>query len=415
MSPPPELAATLLEAESYIEERLFDPYGLLYAYIDIQTGKPFAPGVPTPAMTPVRARFDPWSYWSYEDSICAMGMYVDGQMRKYRVTGEQECLEKAHQVWLTVRNIYYTSQMHGRGTFMRPYGGLRTMEKFLEPLGTDQAGPLFHGLYAYMQQAEPHVKVEIADVLLQTLTWYEQQGFKYIYYKCLLHEWNVEGLHATSYYLPAIAWAAQWTGEAKWKKHLEAKRGLFESDGYCLFRGGQGAFCRGTDLPNFADILGTEFSMFVPPAQLEAAYEACLDNLKCYDEPKTSRRFFEESKEPGFKPYLHPMAEPYARDGGIGFPYYYTVHQGRHHPRHETHFLCALAALGHPGALDKAWELLGIQRDVPRDFTAMIIDDYEALPESVQLCARAVGVGIVEWFRNYWLLRSIKPTEEDST
>ena len=166
-------------------------------------------------------------------------------------------------------------------------------------------------------------------------------------------------------------------------------------------------------MPNLADILGPEFSSFISPAQLQAAYETCVDNLKHYDDPKTSRCFFMESKESRFKPYMHPMEEPYARDIGIGFPYYYTVHQGRHHPRHETHFMCSLAALGVPGALDKAWKLLSIRRDVPHDFTEMIIDDYEELPESVQFSARGVGLGIVEWFRNYWLLKSVTPNEEN--
>jgi len=51
--------------------------------------------------------------------------------------------------------------------------------------------------------------------------------------------------------------------------------------------------------------------------------------------------------------------------------------------------------------------LLALWRHVPTDFTAFLAEDYDRLPDTVHLYARSVGVGLVHWWRNYWLLRSI--------
>ena len=100
---------------------------------------------------PRRADIDPWAWWTYENSIENTGMYFDALVRKYEVTGDAACLQRCAELWLTVRDIYYASQVYGIGSFLRPYGGFEKMGQFAEPLGTDQAAPLFHGLYAVLE------------------------------------------------------------------------------------------------------------------------------------------------------------------------------------------------------------------------------------------------------------------------
>ena len=89
----------------------------------------------------------------------------------------------------------------------------------------------------------------------------------------------------------------------------------------------------------------------------------------------------------------------------MGYAYFFSVHGGRQRPRHEVHFLCALAALGYPGALEQAADLLSHRKSIPLDFTDYLAEDYSELPEEVRLFARSISTGLVEWFRNYWLLR----------
>ena len=77
-------------------------------------------------------------------------------------------------------------------------------------------------------------------------------------------------------------------------------------------------------------------------------------------------------------------------------------------PRHEIHFLIALAALGYrrQETMAQALELTSHCRRVPEDFTEFLCDDYDKLPETVHLYARSVGTLLVQWWRNYWFLRA---------
>jgi hypothetical protein len=301
-----------------------------------------------------------------------------------------------------LRNTYSCSQVYGIGSFLRPYGGYEGMNDFVEPLGTDQASPMFSALYLYQKYADDTTKAQISDVLLKSLTWYERQGFEYFYYKCFIHEWNVTYQHAASYYLQAIAWAAKTTGEQKWRDHLAAKMALFQQEGFTPFGNGQGSFCWGSDIVVLADIMGDEFSKSITPDMLRSSYESCQARLAEYKEPGLIKRIFPESAEPGFKPYLRPG---FKREESMGYSYFYSVHGGRQRPRHEVHFLCALAALGYPRALEQAAELLSHRKNIPLDFADYMSEDYDELPEEVRLFARSISTGLVEWFRNYWLLR----------
>jgi hypothetical protein len=49
--------------------------------------------------------------------------------------------------------------------------------------------------------------------------------------------------------------------------------------------------------------------------------------------------------------------------------------------------------------------LLSHRKSIPLDFADYMSEDYDELPEEVRLFARSISTGLVEWFRNYWLLR----------
>jgi len=393
---------TAREAEKYIESHLFDPFGLMYSGIDLRTGKPFERDFVTPVKVSRRAAFDPWTYWTYEDSIMAMGQYIDGLLRKFELTGDRESLVKAGKVWQVVKNIYYCSQIHGIGSFLRPYGGYLGMHRFLEPLGTDQAGPLFHGLYLYMKHVGGEEAAEIADIMLRTLDWYEQQNFRYFYYKSFVHHWDIPFQHAASYYLPAIAWAARVTGSEKWERHLRDKLALFEDERYRLYM----SFNWGSSLPILAEVLGEYFAKAFPQELLDNAWQDCMDEIRQYAEPGIVKRVHPESAQPGVKPYLRDEFDP---NKDLGLRFFYSVHGGRCLPRRELEFLCCLTSLGYKGAREKAAELLALRKDVPADFTHFLSRDYDILPEDVHIYARSVGVILVGWWRNYWHLRGFAP------
>ena len=128
-----------------------------------------------------------------------------------------------------------------------------------------------------------------------------------------------------------------------------------------------------------------------------------------YEQPGFFKRLCPESADPDFRPSVDPDFDPEDVGRHLGHAYYATRHHGRCLPRHEHHLLLALASVGHKPdeTLSRAAELLALRSQVPCDFTDWISDDYEKLPETVHIYARSVGVGMVGWWRDFWLLRSL--------
>lgn len=411
-----QLNQTATEAEAYIDTHFFGDIGrhyvtgqgIMYAFIDARTGKPFPKEFITPLKTPRRADIDPWAWWTYENTIENMGMYFDALIRKYEVTGDTSCLERCAALWQTTRDIYFASQVYGIGSFLRPYGGYEKMGAFAEPLGTDQAGPLFHGLYRYWKHADARTRTDIADIMVKTLEWYEQQGFRYFYYKNLIHDWDVNyscgWQHAGSYYLPAIAFAFHVTGEERWQRHLEEGLARFADPRYDIYH----SFNWGSDLLILKELLGTQFDQVFTREVLDRGYTIWRAQMSHYTEPGIVRRMFPESAQSGFTPYLKPFDR--ATDP-FGFAYYASVHQGRAMPYQERIFICALATLGYPGALEDALPLMLGRKRVPEDFTDILFEDGDLLPAEVHIYAYSVGSILFEWMRDYWMLRGIQVAE----
>jgi hypothetical protein len=284
------------------------------------------------------------------------------------------------------------------------------MGAFMEPLGTDQASPLFSGLYRYLPYAEAEVAADMRRVMLNMLAWYEQQGFKYFYYKAFIHSYAPHALnstHANSYYLPALAWAAQTCPEdLRWQRHLDQRLGYFVDGQYQIYPPGvyQPAFCWGSDMDVLHYLLGARFDEVFGPL-LDGAYQRLTEVLAGYAEPGTVERLCPESAEPGFQPSVAEAPDPELDP--LGFAYFRTRHQGRTRPRAERHFLMALAAIGYrtEETVPRAAELLALSQAVPADFSEFLSEDYDRLPETVHLYARSVGVNLVGWWRDYWLLR----------
>ena len=390
-----ELQHIATQAEKYINDHLFDPDGLMYSYIDVQTGKPFEEDYVVQSSSRAelkenvgrakswsvhdRANSDPWAYWSYEDTILIVGVYIKALVLKYELTGDSKALEQAFKIWDTYKQVYYASQVYGIGSFLRPYGGwaggFEGMSRWLEPLGTDQASHLLCGQYALWKHAEGDSRNELADIIIKTLSWYEQQDFRYLWYKSLIHTWD-GAAHAGSYYLPAIAFAAKITGQEKWQKLLQEKlvyaRAARPSDSESWMAS---TFKWGSDLVMLADLLGPDFEKAFPQTLLDSAYQEALKYLATFTLPG--------------------MSAP--RGGGA-----------RQRPTENGfYFLCGLAGLGHPGAAEKALSVLSASKKVPEDFTVFLNEDSEKLPLAgyVQLQARAVGRPLVRWYLNYWILR----------
>ena len=397
-----QCGATAAAAARYIEEHLFDPEGFMMSAIDAHTGQPFEPTFITPIKVPRRADIDPWAFWTYEDCVMSTGLYMDALMRQYAVTGEARCVERCRALWHILRRIYSASQVHGIGSFLRPYGGWKggletLMHQFLEPLGTDQAGPMLAGLHLFRPHATPEVREEIDNLIVRTLRWYAEQGFSYFYYKNLVIDWCVANQHGASFFLPAVAWAAKRTRDPYWQRCRREMLALFHDPQYHIVR----SFGWGSDLPVLADILGKAFARHLPRRLFDRAFDEALVSLSAYSGPEMVKY-----DQPGVAEGQEGVDPAFDRERGFGFAFFSTRHRGRTRPECST--LCGLAALGYPGALERARDVLAVFRRVPEDFTQFLHEDYEHLPETVHLYARSTGAPMVQWLRNYWLLREVE-------
>jgi hypothetical protein len=403
-----DLHQTAEEVERYIREHLFGPDGLMYSYIDVRSGKPLEPAAVEHLRRPYRGHDDPATYWTHEDSVLTAGLYMEALVLKLEVTGDPPALEEAWRVWEPYRLVYYASQVFGSGAFLRPYGGFaggfETMARWAEPLGTDQASPLLSGLYGLWRHASGPAKDEIADIVVATLSWYERQGFRYLWYKALMHEWQSTQQHAGSFYLPALAFAAKVTGDGKWREHLQERVLLFRDPAYNAYE----TFNWGGDMVMLADLMGPQFREAFPQALLDRGREMWREQRATYTMPGMVRYVCHQNPEvhePDFEPFTVPR-------GIYNLEPDFLVHQARERPASGagSHFLCALARLGDPGALEEAAEVAGHFRQVPEHFTVFLTEDHDRLPEDgcVRLQSRLVGTGMVGWYRNYWALRKAR-------
>jgi len=403
-----KLQSTADAVEQYAEEHLFDEFGLMMSTVDSHTGRPFEREFVTTEKVPRRARFDPWSWLTYEDSIMTAGHYIDGLVMKYEITGDGNSLRRAEAVWSACRDVSYQSQSYGGiGCFLRPYGGFDGMEKFGEPLGSDQAGPLFCGVYRLMKHVDKEKREEMRRIMINLLKWYADQGYAYRYYKCQQHYWRPPGQHhASAFYLPALAFSARETGEKRWLDDLEfyLDRQLHDPEIINSDRGLAWNFKQG-GLLVLKDILGEKFHQYFTPEILSRMNNDVRRWLKKYSEPGMICRQYPESGASDFKP---AEKKDWSRRTGLGFPFQNWIHGGKTRPREEATVLTALAAIGIEGAAELATEIFSFRRKVPEDFTHYLADDYDQLPEAVHLYARMVGAIMLDWWRNYWVLRKTR-------
>ena len=138
--------------------------------------------------------------------------------------------------------------------------------------------------------------------MVKTLGWYEQQNFRYFYYKNLTHHWEVDypcgWQHAGSYYLPAIAFAAHVTGEARWQRHLAEKLALFSDPRYDIYH----SFNWGSDLPILRELLGDRVSDLVA--------ERKMLRVNHFDTPEAFREFFKACYGPTIAVYRSIADDP---------------------------------------------------------------------------------------------------------
>ena len=396
-----DVAPIAQQVERFVDDHLFDDFGLIRSSVDVATGLPFERWFISANKVPRRALFDPWSFWTYEDSIMGLGFHIETLVLKHELTGDVDALERAADELATVCNVYSASQIHGIGSFLRPYGGYDMMHEFLEPLGTDQAGPLLCGILRLHRYLDSNERMFVDRMLVQMLDWYREQDFSYWYYKSMIHAWRPPLHHAASYYLPGIAFAAAATGDAMWKDLLQQKLRLLQTDDRYM---DAQTMRFGSDLLLLKRLLGSRFSQVFSDHMLGRIWSGVDDALAAYDATTWRKFVHAEAADPKFATRrLRPMN----RAANLGFAYFDWIHPGKCRPRHELSTLCAKAALGDESASATAANIMASCKRVPEDFTPFSYELASDVPDDIVLYFRSVGIGMLNWLRDYWLLRAV--------
>lgn len=216
------------EYEQIIRNRLWDKDGVMICYFDIKTMKPFEQAYFEKQSTSViwQNRAD---FFVYEDSFCIMGIYLDMLKSRYDVTKDSKAVSEMERICRLFVDTFEDSQKIERGFHKRLYGGIGANRPWEEPLGTDQHVYVLPGCWKVYNLLSPELRNKVKHMTTESLLWYMRKGYRYIYNNYIYHEIEpvpdtmkskmqacFEGPHALSYYLPALLWCHELTGEKRY-------------------------------------------------------------------------------------------------------------------------------------------------------------------------------------------------------
>lgn len=205
-------------------DHFMDRDGLIYSCVDRTTMRPFTQEFyETQVWSPHAIHENRADFLAYEDTMNNMGVYLDMLKYAYLGTGDAYYLDEIHRVCRLLVRIFDKSQSIEPGFFKRPYGGLGAVRQRQEPLGTDQAYAILAGTREVYDLLEPDLQAEVKRMTVDSLLWYARQGYRYVYYHIHYHaieagpfdKGTFGGRHALSYYVPALLWCYEITGERR--------------------------------------------------------------------------------------------------------------------------------------------------------------------------------------------------------
>ena len=210
--------------QNYLEKYLFDVSGVPLCTLDRITNKIFDQEYyETQAYLNCELFQGRADYAAYEDSWANVGMYMTALVNRYTISKETKSLDEINRMAELIVRVFDESQSIEPGFHKRLYGGIGALRKWEEPLGTDQHVFVLHGSWSCYDLLDEKMQEKIKRVTTESLLWYMRKGYRYNYRRAVLHGLEAEpghpnvyaGLHALSYYIPALLWSYELTGEKR--------------------------------------------------------------------------------------------------------------------------------------------------------------------------------------------------------
>lgn len=172
------LAAKAREIEAFVQAKLIDRHGVVYASINEDTMQPWTAAdiAPTDDYLIVPG-YTTEEMLNYENSGMTTGAYLASQSYRYRVTGEAEALAQAGAAFRGLCHIYDIGRELQEGFFPKAYG-----DRFSPEISTDQYLYAIKGMMAYLHVAPPEDEAAIRCMVPKMVDFWVERGYRYDYF-----------------------------------------------------------------------------------------------------------------------------------------------------------------------------------------------------------------------------------------
>lgn len=173
-----ELRRRAIEVEEWAEAHLVGPHGIVYTYLDINTGKPLTDDFFGPDADPLTIDgFTPTEWHTWENCSQATGEYMCGLIQRYEVDGHRPTLERARRHVETFRYIYERGKEVEEGYMPKLYG-----DKMSRQTSSDQTLYAMVALEAFHRHAEPAERKLIDHMIVKMAEFWMDRDYKLDYF-----------------------------------------------------------------------------------------------------------------------------------------------------------------------------------------------------------------------------------------
>jgi hypothetical protein len=173
------------QIEQFVEERLVDSFGVIYASIHEDTLLPWTEADIKPSDDYLLVEgFTTSEMLNYENSGMTTGAYLAAQSYCYRVTADPMALKRAARSFRGLCHIYDIGRELQEGYFPKTYGG-----RFSTEISSDQYLYAIKGMMAYLGVAPPEDEAAIRRMIPKMVDFWIERNYRHDYFGILDMQW----------------------------------------------------------------------------------------------------------------------------------------------------------------------------------------------------------------------------------
>lgn len=173
------------EIESWAEDHFIDSNGVVYSYLDKQSGNPITESFFTEADNPFTVNgYLASDLLGYENCGMTTGAYLQAQLFRYAVEKDPEVLERARRSYAALKYIYRIGARLEEGFFPKIYGN-----QFTPQTSTDQVLYAMMAMDHYCKYADAKEKSDIGYMIASMVRFWMKRNYRYLYFSIENMQW----------------------------------------------------------------------------------------------------------------------------------------------------------------------------------------------------------------------------------